>query len=89
MFSHEARFPYGHMKLPKKSHLRDIKRIQACALREKIFPALDNMIARLPKGTWVIITSDHGEVCGENDRYGHGHQIHEKVFEVPFVRFQI
>lgn len=89
MFTHEARFPYGHIELAKDSHLRDIKRIQAGALRAKIFPALDMMLTRLPKGTWVIITGDHGEVCGENDMYGHGHQIHEKVFEVPYVRFQV
>ncbi len=33
----------------------------------------------------VIITSDHGELIGEQDRYGHGKDIHEKILEVPIL----
>jgi arylsulfatase A-like enzyme len=39
----------------------------------------------LPRNTWVIVTSDHGELFGEAGYFGHGPIAHEKVFEVPFV----
>ena len=39
----------------------------------------------LPDDTWVIVTSDHGELFGEDRYFGHGPIMHEKVFEVPFV----
>ena len=50
---------------------------------------LDGVFARLfdllPSNTWVIVTSDHGELFGEERYFGHGPIAHEKVFEVPFV----
>jgi hypothetical protein len=50
---------------------------------------LDGVFARLfdllPTNTWVIVTSDHGELFGEQRYFGHGPIAHEKVFEVPFV----
>ena len=50
---------------------------------------LDGVIARLfdllPANTWVIVTSDHGELFGEQQYFGHGPIMHEKVLEVPFV----
>ena len=61
-------------------------------LRERQIEAvgyLDGVFARLfdslPDGTWVIVTSDHGELFGEERYFGHGPITHEKVFEVPFV----
>jgi hypothetical protein len=50
---------------------------------------VDGVIGRLfdqlPDDTWVIVTSDHGELFGEERYFGHGPVMHEKVFEVPFV----
>jgi hypothetical protein len=50
---------------------------------------IDTVLARLfdllPSNTWVIVTSDHGELFGEDRYFGHGPVAHEKVFEVPFV----
>lgn len=50
---------------------------------------LDGLFARLfdrlPSNTWVIVTSDHGELFGEEGYFGHGPIAHEKVLEVPFV----
>jgi hypothetical protein len=50
---------------------------------------LDGVFARLfdllPSNTWVIVTSDHGELFGEARFFGHGPIMHEKVLEVPFV----
>ena len=50
---------------------------------------VDTVIARLfdmlPDDSWVIVTSDHGELFGEQRFFGHGPIMHEKVLEVPFV----
>ncbi len=65
------------------------------ALRElhgrqiKAVEYIDTVLARLfdllPSNTWVVVTSDHGELFGEDRFFGHGPIAHEKVFEVPFV----
>jgi arylsulfatase A-like enzyme len=39
----------------------------------------------LPENTYVTITSDHGELFGEDGYFGHGPIVHEKVLEVPFI----
>jgi hypothetical protein len=39
----------------------------------------------VPPETWVMVTSDHGELFGEDGYFGHGPIAHNKVFEVPFV----
>lgn len=50
---------------------------------------LDGLVGRLyeivPPNTWIVITSDHGELFGEDGYFGHGPIAHEKVLEVPFV----
>ena len=50
---------------------------------------LDNVVEELfdivPKNTYITITSDHGELFGEDGYFGHGPIVHEKVLEVPFV----
>jgi arylsulfatase A-like enzyme len=50
---------------------------------------LDRIIAELikkaPANTWLMVTSDHGELFGEGGYFGHGPVVHEKVFEVFFV----
>jgi len=33
----------------------------------------------------LIVTSDHGELFGEDNFFGHGPFFHEKLFEVPYV----
>lgn len=61
-------------------------------LRERQIAALeylDGVFGRLfdvvPSNTWIIVTSDHGELFGEGGYFGHGPISHEKVFEVPLV----
>lgn len=50
---------------------------------------LDGLVERLydivPPNTWIVVTSDHGELFGEGGYFGHGPINHDKVFEVPFV----
>jgi len=45
----------------------------------------ESLYERLPANTWLIVTSDHGELFGEDGYFGHGPIMHEKVLEVPFV----
>jgi len=58
------------------------RQIKAVAYLDDVFARLFD---RLPSNTWVIVTSDHGELFGEERFFGHGPIAHEKVFEVPFV----
>ncbi len=50
---------------------------------------VDDLLAGLldvvPRDTWVVVTSDHGELFGEDGYFGHGPIAHEKVLQVPFV----
>ena len=47
--------------------------------------AIEEMFDFLPANTYVTITSDHGELFGEDGYFGHGPIQHEKVLEVPFI----
>jgi arylsulfatase A-like enzyme len=46
---------------------------------------VEELFDRLPANTYVTITSDHGELFGEDGYFGHGPIQHEKVLEVPFI----
>ena len=46
---------------------------------------IGKLIEKAPKDTWYIVTSDHGELFGEDGYFGHGPIMHEKCFEIPFV----
>jgi hypothetical protein len=54
---------------------------------------LDGVIGELldivPQNTFITLTSDHGELFGEDGYFGHGPILHRKVFEVPFVEGKI
>jgi hypothetical protein len=67
-----------------QSKLRELHERQVEAVRY-----VDTVIAKLfdalPSDSWVVVTSDHGELFGEDRFFGHGPIMHEKVLEVPFV----
>jgi sulfatase-like protein len=58
------------------------RQINAVSYLDDVFKRLFDM---LPENTWVVVTSDHGELFGEDRYFGHGPVMHEKVLEVPFV----
>lgn len=66
------------------AQMEELRNRQVAAVRH-----LDGVVGRLlelvPGGTWITITSDHGELFGEDGFFGHGPILHDKVFEVPFV----
>ena len=51
--------------------------------------AMEELFDTAPKNTYITITSDHGELFGEDGYFGHGPIHHSKVFEVPFVEGKI
>jgi arylsulfatase A-like enzyme len=64
--------------------MRHLRARQMRAL-ESTDAAFARLFAKLPHGTWICITADHGELFGEDGYFGHGPIQHPKVFEVPFV----
>ena len=68
--------------------LAELRERQVVALRY-----LDGVMARLfdlvPKDTWIVVTSDHGELFGEDGYFGHGPIAHDKVLEVPFIEGRV
>jgi len=69
----------------KMRELRD-RQVKAVEYLDGVFARLFD---QLPDDTWVIVTSDHGELFGEERYFGHGPIMHEKVFEVPFVEGRV
>jgi arylsulfatase A-like enzyme len=65
--------------------LRD-RQVRAAAYLDGVLADLYDLV---PAGTWIIVTSDHGELFGEGGWFGHGPIVHDKVFEVPFVEGRI
>jgi hypothetical protein len=66
------------------------------ALRDRQVRAvkyLDGVVEELfdivPENTYITITSDHGELFGEEGYFGHGPIFHEKVFEVPLIEGKV
>jgi len=51
--------------------------------------AIERLFDTVPKNTYITITSDHGELFGEDGYFGHGPIHHPKVLEVPFVEGKI
>lgn len=50
---------------------------------------MEKLYEKVPPNTYIIVTSDHGELFGEDGFFGHGPIVHEKVFEVFFVEGRI
>src|ERR1039457_1463655 len=58
------------------------RQVRAVGYLDKVVEELFDVV---PKNTYITITSDHGELFGEDGYFGHGPIYHEKVWEVPFV----
>jgi hypothetical protein len=67
------------------SELRD-RQIEAVRYLDGVVERLFNLV---PSNTWIIVTSDHGELFGEDGFFGHGPIAHDKVFEVPFIEGRV
>ncbi|MEE2827805.1 MAG: sulfatase-like hydrolase/transferase [Myxococcota bacterium] len=49
----------------------------------------ERLYDQVPENTWIVVTSDHGELFGEGGYFGHGPIQHDRVYEVPFIEGQI
>ncbi|MFN2464906.1 MAG: sulfatase-like hydrolase/transferase [Candidatus Dormibacteria bacterium] len=58
------------------------RQLRALTYVDTVFERLFDL---LPPNTWLIVTSDHGELFGEEGYFGHGPIAHLKVLEVPLV----
>jgi hypothetical protein len=58
---------------------------QQIACVEYIDGQIGRLMSKAPTNTHFIVTSDHGELFGEDGYFGHGPIMHEKCFEVPFL----
>jgi hypothetical protein len=67
-----------------EQRLKSLHERQVAAL-EYLDAIFARLLERLPANTWLIVTSDHGELFGEDGYFGHGPIAHEKVLEVPFL----
>jgi hypothetical protein len=68
--------------------LQELRERQVAAL-EYLDSVLARLIEKVPDNTWLIVTSDHGELFGEDGYFGHGPIAHDKVLEVPFVEGRV
>jgi hypothetical protein len=68
--------------------LRELHERQIAAL-EYLDGVFERLLGMLPENTWLVVTSDHGELFGEDGYFGHGPVAHEKVLEVPFVEGRV
>ena len=59
------------------------------AVLEYLDGVLERLLSKLPANTWLVVTSDHGELFGEDGYFGHGPVAHDKVLEVPFVEGRV
>jgi len=72
----------------EKKHL-DLFRARQIAAIEEVDRLMERLFKKCPPGTHIIITSDHGELFGEDGYFGHGPIMHPKVFEVPYIEGKV
>jgi arylsulfatase A-like enzyme len=71
-------------KFFNKRQMETLRQRQVDAVRH-LDRVVEELFDLVPKSTYITITSDHGELFGEDGYFGHGPIHHEKVWEVPFV----
>ena len=76
----EATFKPEQMKALHQQQIRCVEYVDGL---------IGKLIEKAPKDTWFIVTSDHGELFGEDGYFGHGPIMHEKCFEIPFVEGRV
>lgn len=74
--SREKMFDAEKLEMLRKRQIQAVRYLDTVV--EELFDAV-------PRNTYITITSDHGELFGEEGYFGHGPVQHEKVFEVPFM----
>ncbi len=78
----EGKFNAGNFFTHPEMRRLKKQQIQTVRYCDEVFTKL---LDKCPSNTYFIITSDHGELFGEDGYFGHGPIMHEKTFEVPFI----
>jgi hypothetical protein len=76
------------LKMFDRTKMEDLRQRQIAAVKY-LDGVIESLFDMVPKNTYVTITSDHGELFGEDGYFGHGPIQHEKVLEVPLVEGKI
>jgi len=76
------------LKFFNQKQMRLLRRRQIEAVRY-VDSVIGELIRQVPDNTYITVTSDHGELFGEDGYFGHGPVQHPKVFEVPFVEGKV
>lgn len=71
---------------PRKLAELQQRQIEAVRYMDTVVEELFDIV---PRNTYITITSDHGELFGEDGFFGHGPIMHEKVLEVPFLEGKV
>jgi hypothetical protein len=79
-----GRLPKGRSSFfdHKKLDLLRQRQIAAVKHLDRVFEELFDLV---PPNTYITVTSDHGELFGEDGYFGHGPIQHEKVLEVFLI----
>jgi hypothetical protein len=75
-------------KMFDKAKLKILRSRQIDAVRY-LDTVVEELLDIVPKNTYITITSDHGELFGEDGYFGHGPIQHDKVFEVFLVEGKV
>jgi hypothetical protein len=78
----------GKVRQFSKRKLDELRQRQINAVKY-LDTVVEELFDLVPKNTYITITSDHGELFGEDGLFGHGPIVHEKVLEVPFLEGKI
>ena len=83
-----GKLPRRKGKIFDNAKLDDLRARQVAAVKY-LDGVVEELFDTVPQNTYVTITSDHGELFGEDGYFGHGPIQHEKVLEVPFLEGQL
>jgi membrane-anchored protein YejM (alkaline phosphatase superfamily) len=90
VFKHLDEHVVGGKLAGKKPRFFNVRQMETLRQRQidavrHVDRVVEELFDRVPKNTYITITSDHGELFGEDGYFGHGPIQHEKVWQVPFV----
>ena len=74
----------GRYRIPLEQASVELRQRQVEAVRY-LDCVVEELFDLVPRNTYITITSDHGELFGEEGYFGHGPIQHDKVFEVFLV----
>jgi hypothetical protein len=80
--------PGGRLRMFNATKMKELHSRQVGAVRY-LDGVVEDLFDLVPKNTYVTITSDHGELFGEDGYFGHGPVQHEKVMEVFFAEGKV